>query len=101
MEPVGLIIIFKEDDNMLNITEVKEKAKNWYEEKELEIKVTATFVGVALVSYVVGGKITDLQVEAGLQAMRADGVMKFFDPVTGAELKTTKEAVSMMKNLNK
>ena len=86
---------------MLNITNVKETAKGWYKEKETEIKAAATVVGVGLVGYVIGSKFTDLKTSIGLATMHGDGIIKFFDPVTGVEAKTSTEALQVMKNFYK
>ena len=77
----------------------KRTFKEWREDnKDLIDKIAgvvyiAGFIGLG---YVVGGRITELSVDNGLERCHNLGIIKFFNPSTGLEVNPN-EALNVMK----
>lgn len=85
---------------MLNAIKVRGLVKDWVKDNKDFILGIATLAGVGVVGYKLGGKMTQTQISAGLQAMRADNALKFFDPATGLEVATTEGICDLIHRMN-
>lgn len=76
---------------------MNEKIKDWFEEHEMSItKWCAYTVGFSF-GYVAGKRILTTRVATGLEVAHAIGVIKFFDPSTGVEVKDLTKVVKVLK----
>lgn len=86
---------------MMDMAKQKQQLKEWFNKNKEQVKAFAIVTGVGISSYILGASINNLKCTGGIQSMRADGVIKFFDPETGLEVKTTKDACNVMAKINK
>lgn len=82
--------------------ELIDKVKTWYNKNKDEIKKKLKIIGGAGAclgaGYLLGHKISELEISTGIVHYHDKGVLKFFDPLTGNEVKTFKETCEVMKN---
>lgn len=86
---------------MLKIKDVKAKVKNLYEEHDVEIQAAVSVGACLLTGYIFGYKCSSINSAIGMATMHGDGILKFMDPNTGEEIKTSVEAAKVIKDFYK